>query len=79
METGTGSELHAATMWRGLRNSKEERPAEGGMPCCMAWGDTPEETLEEPRAVAKALIQSRKERGIPLLKEVAPQQTGRGA
>ena len=49
------------------------------MPCCMAWGDTPEETLEEPRAVAKALIQSRKERGIPLLKEVAPQQTGRGA
>lgn len=33
---------------------------------CMAWGDTPEETLEELRAVAKALIQSRKERGMPL-------------
>ena len=40
-----------------------EAPALQG---CMAWGDTPEETLEELRAVAKALIQSRKERGIPL-------------
>ena len=46
---------------------------------CMAWGDTPEGTLEELRAVAKALIQSRKERGIPLPEEVAPQQTGRGS
>ena len=51
-----------------------EAPALQG---CMAWGDTPEETLEELRAVARALIQSRKERGMPLPEEVAPQQTGR--
>ena len=46
---------------------------------CMAWGDTPEETLEELRAVARVLIQSRKERGMPLPEEVAPHQTGRGS
>ena len=33
---------------------------------CMAWGDTPEQTLDELRAVAKALIQSRQERGVPI-------------
>ena len=32
----------------------------------MAWGDTPEQTLDELRAVAKALIQSRQERGVPI-------------
>ena len=39
---------------------------------CMAWGDTPEETLDELRAVAKALIQSRKDRGVPLPPEITP-------
>ena len=46
---------------------------------CMAWGDTPEETLDELRAGAKALIQSRKERGVPLPPEVAPRRTGKGS
>ena len=45
---------------------------------CMAWGDTPEQTLDELRAVAKALIQSRQERGVPLPPEVTPQRTGKG-
>ena len=46
---------------------------------CMAWGDTPEETLKSLLAVAKALIQSRKERGIPLPPEIIPQRTGKGS
>ncbi len=46
---------------------------------CMAWGDTPEQTLDELRAVAKALIQSRQERGMPLPPEVTPQRTGKGS
>ena len=46
---------------------------------CMAWGDTPEQTLDELRAVAKALIQSRQERGVPLPPEVTPQRTGKGS
>ena len=46
---------------------------------CMAWGDTPEETLDELRAVARALIQSRKERGERLPPEVAPLMTGKGS
>ena len=45
----------------------------------MAWGDTPEQTLDELRAVAKALIQSRQERGVPLPPEVTPQRTGKGS
>ena len=47
-----------------------------------AWlhgGDTPEQTLDELRAVAKALIQSRQERGVPLPPEVTPQRTGKGS
>ena len=44
-----------------------------------AWGDTPEQTLDELRAVAKALIQSRQERGMPLPPEVTPQRTGKGS
>ena len=46
---------------------------------CMAWGDNPEQTLDELRAVAKALIQSRQERGVPLPPEVTPQRTGKGS
>ena len=46
---------------------------------CMAWGDTPEQTLDELRAVAKALIQSRQERGVPLPPEVTPERTGKGS
>ena len=46
---------------------------------CMAWGDTPEQTLDEPRAVAKALILSRRGRGVPLPPEVTPQRTGKGS
>ena len=46
---------------------------------CMAWGDTPEQTLDELRAVAKVLIQSRQERGVPLPLEVTPQRTGKGS
>ena len=53
-----------------------EAPALQG---CMAWGDTPEETLNELRAVARALIQSRKERGVPMPPEVAPQLNGKGS
>ena len=45
---------------------------------CMAWGDTLEQTLDELRAVAKALIQSRQERGVPLPPELTPQRTGKG-
>ena len=46
---------------------------------CMAWGDTPEETLDELRAVVQALTQSRKERGVPLPPEVARRRTGEGS
>jgi predicted RNase H-like HicB family nuclease len=46
---------------------------------CMAWGDTPEKTLDELTAVARAPIQSRKERGVPLPPEVAPLVTGKGS
>ena len=46
---------------------------------CMAWGDTAEQTLDELRAVAKALVQSRQERGVPLPPEVTPQRTGKGS
>ena len=46
---------------------------------CMAWGDTPEQTLDELWAVAKALIQSRQERGVPMPPEVTPQRTGKGS
>ena len=53
-----------------------EAPALQG---CMAWGDTPEQTLDELQAVAKALIQSRQERGVALPPEVTPQRTGKGS
>ena len=32
---------------------------------CTAWGDTPEQTLDELRAVARALSLSRRKRGVP--------------
>ena len=46
---------------------------------CMAWGDTPEDTLDELGAVAGALIQFRKDRGEPLPPEVTPQRTRKGS
>ena len=49
------------------------------MPCRMAWGDSPEQTLDELQAVAKALIQSRQERGLPLPPEVTPHLNGKGS
>ncbi len=40
-----------------------EAPALQG---CMAWGDTPEETLLELLDVARMIIELRKERGEPI-------------
>ena len=39
---------------------------------CMAWGDTPEETLKSLLAVAQAIIQLRKEYGQGLPPEITP-------
>ena len=58
------------------RPHRAEVPALQGR---LAWGDTPEQTLDELRAVAKALILSRRERGVPLTPEVTPQRTGKGS
>ena len=46
---------------------------------CNAWGDTPSETLDELWAVARAIIQSLKERGQPLPEEVVPKETRQGS
>ena len=46
---------------------------------CMAWGNTPVETVESLLAVARALIQSRKERGDPLPPEVTPRHIREGS
>ena len=46
---------------------------------CMAWGDTPEETLKSLLAVAQAIIELRKEKGEPLPPEVAPLRSSRGS
>ena len=46
---------------------------------CMAWGDTPAETLEELREVAKTMLQLRKEKGEPLPPEITCQQTHEGS
>ena len=49
------------------------------LPGCAAWGNTPSETLEELWAVARAIIQSLKERGLPLPEEVTPRDTRQGS
>ena len=46
---------------------------------CNDLGDTPSETLEELWAVAGAIIQSLKERGLPLPPEVAPRDMREGS
>ena len=65
----------------------EPEESEGGMylaevPAlqgCMAWGDTPEDTLKSLLAVAQAIIELRKEKGEPLPPEVAPLRSSRGS
>ncbi len=39
---------------------------------CMAWGETPEETLKSLLAVAQSIIQLRKENREPLPPEITP-------
>ena len=46
---------------------------------CMAWGDTPDETLQSLLAVARAIIELRKERGKPLPPELSPLLGSRGS
>ncbi len=46
---------------------------------CMAWGDTPEETLEIFLAVAQSIIQLRKENGEPLPPEITPMLSREGS
>ena len=46
---------------------------------CNARGKTPSETLEELWAVARAIIQSLKDRGQPLQAEVTPKDTPQGS
>ena len=46
---------------------------------CMAWGDTPEETLKSLLAVAQAIIELRKENGEPLPPEVSPLRSSKGS
>ena len=53
-----------------------EAPALQG---CMAWGDTPEETLKSLLAVAQAIIEIRKEKGEPLPPEVVPLRSSKGS
>ena len=53
-----------------------EAPALQG---CMAWGDTPEETLKSLLAVAQAIIEIRKEKGEPPPPEVVPLRSSKGS
>ena len=46
---------------------------------CRAWGDTPAETLEELREVARTMLQLRKEKGEPLPPEITPRQSSQGS
>ena len=46
---------------------------------CMAWGDTPEETLKSLLAVAQAIIELRKERREPLPPELSQLPGSRGS
>ena len=55
---------------------RNEIPALQG---CRAWGDTPAQTLEELREVARTILQLRKENGQPLPPEITPQQSSKGS
>ena len=46
---------------------------------CMAWGDTPEETLKSLLAVAQSIIQLRKENGEPLPAEITSLRSREGS
>ena len=46
---------------------------------CMAWGDTPEETLKSLLAVAQSIIQLRKENEEPLPTEITPLRSREGS
>ena len=46
---------------------------------CMAWGDTPEETLKSLLAVAQSIIQLRKENGEPLPPEITRLRSREGS
>ena len=45
---------------------------------CLAWGDTPEETLEELQDVARMIIELCKEKGEPLPPALAIQKSTKG-
>lgn len=45
---------------------------------CMAWGETPEETLKSLLAVAQAIIQLRREDGQALPPEITPLRSPEG-
>ena len=45
---------------------------------CMAWGETPEETLKSLLAVAQNIIQLRKEDGQELPPEITPLRSPEG-
>ena len=45
---------------------------------CMAWGETPEETLNSLLAVAQAIIQLRKENGQALPPGITPLRSFEG-
>ena len=49
-----------------------ETPA---FPNCVAWGDTPEETIEILESVVAATIQTYEERGYALPPRVSPLET----
>ena len=46
-----------------------------GFPNCVAWGDTPEETIEILESVVAATIQTYRERGYNLPPGVQPVET----
>ena len=54
---------------------RAEAPALQG---CVAWGDTPEETLESLLAVAQAIIQVCREEGQALPPELSPLRSTEG-
>ena len=46
---------------------------------CRAWGDTPAQTLEELREVARVMLQIRKENGEPLPPEITAHRNSEGS
>ena len=67
--------LHEPTEYHGGMYWAEVQALQG----CNAWGDTPSETLDELWSVARAIIQSLKERGQPLPEEVSPKEARQGS